>query len=176
MVRQCTGEYDTWIENQLDDIHCVDPREDLNSEEPPESPEEYHAALFAAQKPLHAHTEVTQLDGIARLMALKANHNMSIICFNELLSVIASMLPKENILPKNMYESNKILDSLKIPYEQIHACPNGCMLFRNEHKDTNYCVKCKSSRYIEVIDDDGSKRQLAIAVNILRYLSFTERI
>ena len=75
-----------------------------------------------------------------------------------------------------MYESNKILGSLKMSYEQIHACPNGCMLFRNEHKDTNYCVKRKSSRYIEVIDDDGSKRQLTIAVNILRYLSFTERI
>ena len=114
--------------------------EDPNSEEPPESPEEYHAALFAAQKPVHAHIEVTQLDGIARLMALKANHNMSIICFNELLLVIASLLPKENILPKNMYESNKILGSLKMPYDQIHACPNGCMLFWNEHKYMDYCV------------------------------------
>ena len=123
-MRQRTGEYDTRIEKLLDDIRRADPREDPNSEEPPESPEEYHAALFAAQKPLHAHTKVTQLDGIACLMALKENHNMSIICFNEFLSVIASLLPKENILPKNMYESNKILSSLKMSYEQIHACPN----------------------------------------------------
>jgi len=85
VVRQRTSEYDTRIENLLDDIHRADPREDPNSKEPPESPKQYHAALFVAQKPLHAHTEVTQLDGIARLMALKANHNMSIICFNELL-------------------------------------------------------------------------------------------
>jgi hypothetical protein len=176
VLRQCTDDYDTGLGNLLDDIRRADPREDPNSEEPPESPEDFHAALFAAQKLLHAHTEVTQLDGIARLMALKANHGISIVCFNDFLSVIASLLPTENILPKNMYESNKVLSSLKMPYEQIHACPKGCMLFRNEHKDTNYCVECKFSRYIEVLNDNGTKRQLAIAVNILRYLKFTDRI
>ena len=39
VVRQCTGEYDTRIENLLDDIRRADPRGDLNSKEPPESPE-----------------------------------------------------------------------------------------------------------------------------------------
>jgi len=48
VVRQRTGEYDTRIENLLDDIRRADPWEDPNFEDPPESPEEYHAALFAA--------------------------------------------------------------------------------------------------------------------------------
>jgi hypothetical protein len=51
------------------------------------------------------------------------------------------------------------------------------MLFRKEHADTNYCIKCKSSRYFEVdTNGDGQKRQTAIAQKILRYLPVLPRI
>jgi hypothetical protein len=51
------------------------------------------------------------------------------------------------------------------------------MLFRGEHADTNYCIKCKSSRYFEVDPNgDGQKRQTTIAKNILHYLPVLPRI
>jgi hypothetical protein len=75
-----------------------------------------------------------------------------------------------------MYETNKILGSLKMPYEKIHACPKGCMLFRNEHADTKYCIYCKSSRYFEVDKGEGKKEQLNVPVSVLRYLSFIQRL
>jgi hypothetical protein len=75
-----------------------------------------------------------------------------------------------------MYESQKLFRALKMPYEQIHACPNGCVLFRKAHEDAKYCPKCNSSRYVEVDSGDGEKRQLNIPVSIVRYLPFLPRI
>ena len=62
-------------------------------------------------------------------------------------------------------------------YEQIDACPKGCMLFRKEHVDTKYCIHCNSSRYFEVDPNgDGQKRQTGVAQKILRYLPFLPRL
>jgi hypothetical protein len=96
--------------------------------------------------------------------------------FDDMLTVIGSLLPDGHILPKSMYESQKLFRALKMPYDQIHVCPKGCVLFRIEHSDANYCLKCKSSRYLEVDSGDGQKRQLTIPVKILRHLSFVPRI
>jgi hypothetical protein len=75
-----------------------------------------------------------------------------------------------------MYEAQKLLRALKMTYEQIHACPKGCMLFRKECAEAKYCPKCKSSRFMEVDSGDGQKRQLNIHVIILRHLPFIVRI
>ena len=93
-----------------------------------------------------------------------------------MLAVIGTLLPEGHILPKSMYESQKLLRALKMSYEQIHACPKGCVLFRKEHEHAKFCPKCKSSRYLEVDSDDGQKRQLTIPMKILRYLPFLPRI
>ena len=45
-----------------------------------------------------------------------------------------------------------------MPYEQIHACENGCVLFTKENADEDYCPKCKSSRYVVVDNGEGEKR------------------
>ena len=91
-------------------------------------------------------------------------------------TVVGSLLPDGHILPKSMYEAQKLLHALKMPYEQIHACPKGCILFRKEYAEEKYRVKCESSRFLEVDSSDGQKRQLAIPVKILRYLPFIPRI
>jgi hypothetical protein len=31
--------------------------------------------------------------------------------------------------------------------ERIHACPNDCILYRNEYNDLDKCPKCNASRY-----------------------------
>jgi hypothetical protein len=63
-----------------------------------------------------------------------------------------------------------------MPYEQIHVCPKGCILFRKEHAEAKYYPKCESSRFLEVDSSDGQKRQLSIPVKILWYLPFIPRI
>jgi hypothetical protein len=63
-----------------------------------------------------------------------------------------------------------------MPYEKIHVCPKGCILFRKEHAKAKYCAKCGSSRFLEVDSGDGKKRQLEVPVKILWYLPFVLRI
>ena len=132
--------------------------------------------LGAAQQPLHGHTKVSQLDAIARLMAVKSQFAMSREAFDVILTVFGSLLPDGHILPRNMYEAKKLLGALKMPYELIHACPNGCILFRKEHAEAKYCLDCSSSRNMEVDSGDGHKRQLTVPMKILWYLPPIPRI
>jgi hypothetical protein len=113
---------------------------ETTGDDPEENTKQYYDTLFVAQKPLHPHTEVTQLDAIAHLMAFKSKRHLCRYGFDDLLAIVGTLLPQGHLLTKSMYESTKILRSLKMSYEQIHCCPKGCMLFRKEHKDTNYCI------------------------------------
>jgi hypothetical protein len=54
-----------------------------------------------------------------------------------------------------MYEAKKLLRALKMPYEKIHVCPKGCILFRKEHAEEKYYPKCEPSRFMEVYSGDG---------------------
>ena len=61
--------------------------------------------MDSAQKPLHAHSEVSQLDAISRFMGLKSDLNWSREGFDKVLAVVGTLLPEGHILPKSMYES-----------------------------------------------------------------------
>lgn len=111
-----TGEFDAGIDDCIGEANASEnPAVEETHEKLDQSTKKYYDTLFAAQKPLHSHTEVTQLDAITRLMALKCDLNLSRDAFDDLLTIIASILPQGQILPKNMYETNKILKTLKLP-------------------------------------------------------------
>jgi hypothetical protein len=109
-------------------------------------------------------------------MAFMSQFSLSRDAYDGMLAVIGSLLPEGHILPKSMYESHKLLCALKMSYEQIHAYPKGCILFRKEHVEAKYCPKCESFSFLEVDSSDGQKRQLSIPMKILRYLPFVPRI
>jgi hypothetical protein len=115
----------------------------------------FYGMFAAAQNPLDDKTNVSQLDAIGRIMALKSQYSLSRDAFDGMLTIIGSLLPKGHVLPKSMYEAHKLLRALKMPYEKIHACPKGCILFKKEYSEAMYCPKCKSSWFIEVDSSDG---------------------
>ena len=106
--------------------------------------------MSAAHQPLHDHTEVSQLDAIERLLAVKSQFSLSRDVFDVML-IICIML-------KSMYEAQKLLHALKMSYEQIHACLKGCILFRKEHAKAKYFAKCGTSMFLEVDSGDGHIR------------------
>src|SRR6266542_145253 len=174
VLRQRTNDIEgPRVGDMIDDYHDAQLPED---EEPKEIAKAYLHMLESANKPLHEHTKMSQLDAISRVMALKSQVGFPRDCFDALVTVIGEMFPEGHVLPPNMYESKKIITALKMPYEQIHACPNQCLLFRKHYADDKYYAKCKSSRYVEVDHGDGQKKQLKIPAKILRYLPFIPRI
>jgi hypothetical protein len=52
----------------------------------------FYDMFDAAQKPLHGQTKVSQLDAIGRELAFKSQYNMSRDAFDDLLTVIESLL------------------------------------------------------------------------------------
>jgi len=93
--------------------------------------------LGAAQEPLHGHTKISQLDAIARLMAVKSQFTLSRDVFDVMLTVIGTLLPEGHILPKSMYEAQKLLRALKMPYEQyMHVRRDASCLGKNMRKQS----------------------------------------
>jgi len=178
VVRPCLEPFDddAGVADMIDDAHQAQFAEGRDKEEMEANVEAFYKMLDSASKPLHEHTNISQLDAIGRVMGLKAELNLSREGFDKMLTVFGTMLPKNHILPPNLYESEKLLRALKMPYDKIHCCPKGCVLFWKEHEHAKYCPKCGSSRYLEVVSGDGQKVQLTIPARVLRHLPFIARI
>ena len=114
--------------------------------------------VVLAQKPIHDHMNVSQLDVVMRIMALKSQLGISQDNFDNILKFFGSLLPDGHNLPCNMYESQKLLRVLKMTYEQIHIYPKGCVLFRKDHVDAKYCPKCESSKYCPKCESQGMRQ------------------
>ncbi len=56
---------------------------------------------------------------------------------------------KNNKMPTTIYEAQKIVKSLGLTYESIHACSNGCVFFQDNYKHVQVCLKCNTSRFME---------------------------
>ncbi|XP_021750185.1 uncharacterized protein LOC110715784 isoform X2 [Chenopodium quinoa] len=115
-----------------------------------ENPATFERMLSDSEKPLYLGCKkYTRLSAILRLYNLKAGHGLTDNSFTEILDLIKDMLPNDNVLPRRTYEAKKMLCSMGLPYEKIHACPNDCVLYQNDLDSLKNCPVCNVSRYKE---------------------------
>ena len=101
-----------------------------------------------AKKPLYPGCrKFTKLFALVKLYNPKARYGWSDKGFSELLGFLGEMFPLNNELLLSMYEAKKTLNALGMEYEKIHACPNDCILYRNELKNASSCLTCGASRW-----------------------------
>ena len=81
------------------------------------------------------------------ILILKAKYGWSDRSFNDLLTLLAVVLPKPNFVPTNMYLAKKLISPLMMGAERIHACPNHCILYRGVFKDLTKCPNYGASQY-----------------------------
>ncbi|WVZ81389.1 hypothetical protein U9M48_028770, partial [Paspalum notatum var. saurae] len=90
----------------------------------------------------------SQLRFVIELLILKAKYGWSDSSFNDLLTLLAWLLPKPNFVPANTYRAKKVISPLTMGVERIHACPNHYILYRGkEFKDLENCPTCGVTRY-----------------------------
>ena len=89
----------------------------------------------------------TKLSSTVESYHLKAQNGWSDNSFNDLLQLVKKFLPVGNTLPKSTYQAKKMITSLGMTYESIHACPNDCILYWKKHKDRHNCPICHTSRW-----------------------------
>jgi hypothetical protein len=65
--------------------------------------------------------EWTMLHFMLHLLIVKAKFGWSDNSFNGLLTLLANLLPKPNLVPRNTYEAKKIINPLKMRVQRIHA-------------------------------------------------------
>jgi hypothetical protein len=109
-------------------------------------------------------------------MAIKSMYFFSNNCYNDLVKLISDILPKPQKVPKDIYQSKKIMSALNLKYEKIDVYPDNCMLFWKEHANEKKCLECGQSRFIEVAIQDGEKVMMEVAQKRLRYFPITPRL
>jgi hypothetical protein len=133
-----------------------------------DNPEIYEELVVDAEKPLYdGCTKFTKLSAVLKLYNLKAGNGWTDKSFTSLLELFSDMLPSQNTLPRRTYDAKKVLCSMGLNYEKIHACPNDCILYRGEHAILEKCPNpaCNASRY----------KQGKIPAKVLRYFPIIPR-
>ncbi|KAL6310976.1 hypothetical protein AAG906_019942 [Vitis piasezkii] len=111
-------------------------------------PMSFKKLLEDAEKPLYPSCiKFTKLSALVKLYNVKARYGWSDKSFSDLLQILGDMLPVNNEMPLSMYEAKKTLNALGMEYKKIHACPNDCILYRNELNEASSCPTCGMSRF-----------------------------
>jgi hypothetical protein len=122
------NEDDDWMDEMLVDIG----REyEVGSGEQGQPPEvqNFYRLLAAADEKVHNGTDVTVLQAVIRLMAMKSKYNFSNQCYNDIVKLIIDLIPMKHNMSKDLYQSKKIMSGLGMNYEKIDVCEKNCMLF-----------------------------------------------
>jgi hypothetical protein len=110
------------------------------------------------------------------LMGMKSKYNFSNQFYNDIVKFIIDLIPAKHNMPKDLYQSKKIVASPGIDYEKIDACKKNCMLFWKEHKDDTECIHCGRSKYVKVENEDGAFVTTKVGMKQLRYMPITPRL
>lgn len=110
---------------------------------------EYVAAMHSARTPLFHDSNLQQLNGLVMLLSIFESFGAPDALTSQVLAFLSvKMLPQPNTLPSSTYEATKLLSKLGLGYRSIHACPNGCVLYRGRRmNDLKQCPKCQAPRF-----------------------------
>ncbi|XP_073525456.1 uncharacterized protein [Phyllobates terribilis] len=113
-----------------------------------EQPQMFEQVSKAAETPLYPGcTKFSKLEAVSILYNLKCASGWTDGSFNTLLEWLGEFLPEGNEMPISTYYARKLMCPLGLDVVKIDACPNDCMLYRNEHENSDECPKCGASRY-----------------------------
>lgn len=104
--------------------------------------------MEGANRPLYPGSKRhTALSYIFRILQAKVLHGWTDGSFKTLLEIAEESMPEGVQLPNSYYDAQKLTEDLGFSYKTIDACPNSCMLFRNEDINLDACKFCNTSRW-----------------------------
>uniref|UniRef100_A0A0A9FE39 Uncharacterized protein n=1 Tax=Arundo donax TaxID=35708 RepID=A0A0A9FE39_ARUDO len=147
---------------------------DLGRDHPPiidesiASARAFYRIIASADQSVHESTTHSSLSIVVRLLAMKSQYNMSIAHFEANLELIHELLTPESKLPKDFYQSKKLLEGLGMPYLRIDVCYDNCMFYYKDNENKDKCDVCGTSRY-----EEGQNK---VPRKVLRYLPIKDRL
>jgi hypothetical protein len=89
----------------------------------------FYRFLAASEEKVHDGTEMTVLQAVTCLMGMKSKYNFLNQCYNDIVKFVIDLISVKHNMPKDLYQSKKIVASLRMDYEKIDACEKNCILF-----------------------------------------------
>jgi hypothetical protein len=102
-------------EDQMDDmIVDISMEYDLGSGDQHQPPEvqNFYRLLTTSDEKVHDGTELTILHDVTRLMGMKSKYNFLNQCYNDIIKLIIDLIPMKHNMPKDLYQSKKIVADL----------------------------------------------------------------
>ena len=96
---------------------------------------------------LEIRTHFSKLSAIVHLYHMKFLNGWTNKSFTMLLQFLLDFLPSNAKLPKDYYETRKIIKDLGLSYKKIHARPKNCILYWKENANFEACPNCNRSRW-----------------------------
>ncbi|KAL8105888.1 hypothetical protein AgCh_029622 [Apium graveolens] len=118
MLRDAFGEQDYTNPEDFGD-------QDHTHKEPNFEASRFYTNMHNLDAPIYpGNTKFTKLMFVMRSVHFKSQNNCSDTGFDELLSLIADVLPEEHTLPSKYQDIKKMVKKINLGYEKIYACEN----------------------------------------------------
>jgi hypothetical protein len=104
---------------------------DLGSQDQysPSEVQNFYRLLATSDEKVHDCMDLTVVQAMTRLMAMKLKYNFSNQCYNDIEKLIIDLILAEHNMKKDLYQSKKIVASFGMNYERIYVCEKNCILF-----------------------------------------------
>ncbi|KAK8625025.1 hypothetical protein V6N13_089907 [Hibiscus sabdariffa] len=84
--------------------------------------------LGASSEPIWPSSNESKLSVVSELIHLKAQYQIPNACYDDLCWIMQRLMPEDIVMPKNIYETKKLVHDMGLPVQKIHCCRNGCMI------------------------------------------------
>ncbi|XP_049388296.1 uncharacterized protein LOC125852607 [Solanum stenotomum] len=136
----------------------------------------FYDMLYSANQEVWPGCEThSKLSAVSRLLHIKTEHHLSDRCFDEICQYMSEMLPPDNVMPKNFYETKKLMRGMNMPVEKIHTCVNACMIYWGEDSELVNCKFCSHPKYKLTSQRSVSKKNL-VPFKQMYYFPLTPRL
>ena len=116
-------------------------------EEPNAEARNFYDMIRAGDKPVYeGNSKHTQLSAAVRMLEIKCRHRCSQAWFDDMSNFIQELLPQDNLMPLDFYNTKKLVRGLGLPVQVIHCYVNSCMIYCGDDSDLNSCKKCGHTR------------------------------
>jgi hypothetical protein len=114
---------------------------DLESEDPPPEVHNFYRLLTTSEEKVHNDTNMTVLQGVTHLMGFKSKYSFSNKCYNDTVKFIIDLIPGKHNIPKDLYQSKKIVFCHRMDCKKIDACEKiACYFGRSTSATLNVCI------------------------------------
>ena len=164
------------ISELLRDIACgLDVRGDFEDDSSVDLPKE----LVDLQKLVEANSQelfpnckkYTKLRFLIRLLHIRLLGGWTDKSFDLILDLFNEVLLEGSTLPKNYYETKKLIKSIGLGYISIHACENDCILYWKDNEKYESCPMCKASCWKSARKSLDGKHVYKVPKKVLLYFS-----